>query len=81
MTHLFLAVSLFLLQTDADGATAPATNNGSAILEMLQNSGPIAIGVLAILAIASVWSWAIILASGQFSPRRHTEQALPARFP
>lgn len=61
MTHFFLAVSLFLLQTDPDAAAAPPTNNGSAILEMLQNSGPIAIAVLAILLIASLWSWAIIL--------------------
>src|SRR5579862_1816401 len=62
MTHFFLAVSLFLLQTDADGAAAPPpSNNGSAILEMLQNSGPIAIGVLVILLVASLWSWAIIL--------------------
>src|ERR1700757_356322 len=61
MTHFFLAVSFLLFQTDAGGAIAPATNNGSAILEMLQNSGPIAIAVLAILLIASLWSWAIIL--------------------
>jgi len=62
MTHFFLAVTFFLLQTDTDSAAAPpAANNGSAILEMLQNSGPIAIGVLAILLIASLWSWAIIL--------------------
>jgi biopolymer transport protein TolQ len=36
-------------------------NNGSAIVEMLQNSGPIAMTVLAVLLIASLFSWAIIL--------------------
>jgi biopolymer transport protein TolQ len=61
MRHLFFAVAFFLLQSDTDGATAPAVNNGSAILEMLRNSGPIAIGVLVLLLIASLWSWAIIL--------------------
>src|SRR6201997_824477 len=61
MAHFFLVVTFFLLQTDGDTAAAPAANNGSAILEMLQNSGPIAIGVLVILLIASLWSWAIIL--------------------
>jgi biopolymer transport protein TolQ len=71
MTHLFLAVSLLLLQTDVDGAAAPATNNGSAILEMIQNSGPIAIAVLAILLIASLWSWAIIL--GKWSNFRRAD--------
>ena len=60
MTYFFLAVSFFLLQTDADNAATPAPNNGSAILEMLQNSGPLALGVLAVLLIASLWSWAII---------------------
>jgi biopolymer transport protein TolQ len=61
MTHFYIALSLVLLQADVDGAAAPPANNGSAILEMLQNSGPIAIAVLAILLIASIWSWAIIL--------------------
>jgi biopolymer transport protein TolQ len=61
MTYLFSSVALFLLQTDADAGTAPAANNGSAIVEMLRNSGPIALVVLAILVVASLWSWAIIL--------------------
>jgi biopolymer transport protein TolQ len=53
--------AFFLLQADADAGAAPAVNNGSAILEMVRNSGPIAIAVLALLLIASLWSWAIIL--------------------
>jgi biopolymer transport protein TolQ len=36
-------------------------NNGSAIVEMLQNSGPIAMTVLGVLLVASLFSWAIIL--------------------
>jgi biopolymer transport protein TolQ len=60
MTPLFATAALFLLQADADAGAAPV-NNGSAILEMLRNSGPIALAVLGILLIASLWSWAIIL--------------------
>jgi biopolymer transport protein TolQ len=73
MTHFFLAVAFFLLQTDADAAAPPATNNGSAIVEMLQNSGPIAMVVLAILLIASLWSWAIILGKWRNFRRADTQ--------
>ena len=61
MTPLFAFAAVFLFQTDADAGAAPVTNNGSAILEMLRNSGPIALVVLGILLVASLWSWAIIL--------------------
>jgi biopolymer transport protein TolQ len=36
-------------------------NNGSAIVEMLQNSGAVAMTVLGVLLVASLFSWAIIL--------------------
>jgi biopolymer transport protein TolQ len=36
-------------------------NNGSAIMEMLQNSGAVAMTVLGVLLVASLFSWAIIL--------------------
>jgi biopolymer transport protein TolQ len=61
MTPLFAYAALLFLQSDADAGAAPLTNNGSAIVEMLHNSGPIALTVLGILLIASLWSWAIIL--------------------
>ncbi|GGH13001.1 MotA/TolQ/ExbB proton channel family protein [Silvibacterium dinghuense] len=61
MTPLFATVAFFLLQSDADAGAPPVTNSGSAILEMLRNSGPLALAVLGILLIASIWSWAIIL--------------------
>ncbi|MBT9330362.1 MotA/TolQ/ExbB proton channel family protein [Paracidobacterium acidisoli] len=60
MIHLFSATAFFLLQTDA-GSSAPPVSNGSAIVEMVQNSGPVALAVLAVLLVASIWSWAIIL--------------------
>jgi biopolymer transport protein TolQ len=61
MTHFFFALALFLFQTDADTTAAPVTTGGSAIVEMLHNSGPIALGVLALLLLCSLWSWAVIL--------------------
>jgi len=51
--------TIFMLQPDASAA-APAS--GSAVVEMLQNSGPVALAVLALLALSSLFSWAIIFA-------------------
>src|ERR1700749_1324540 len=62
MTHLFFALAFVLFQADPDAAAAPAPPpSGSAILEMLQNSGPVALAVLGLLLAASLYSWAIIL--------------------
>src|ERR1700742_1911352 len=62
MTHLFFALAFVLFQADPDAAAAPAPPpSGSAILEMLQNSGPVAMAVLGLLLVASLYSWAIIL--------------------
>ncbi|MFT4111924.1 MotA/TolQ/ExbB proton channel family protein [Silvibacterium sp.] len=61
MTPLFATIAFFFLQSDADAGAPPVVNNGSAILEMLRNSGPVALAVLGILVFASIWSWAIIL--------------------
>jgi biopolymer transport protein TolQ len=74
MTPFVSLIAFFLFQADADAGAPPAVDNGSAILEMLRNSGPVAIAVLAILLIASLWSWAIILGKwGSF--RRATAQS------
>ncbi len=56
MTHLTAAFVLFL-QTEATPAPAPS---GNAILEMVQNSGILALCVLGLLAFASLFSWTII---------------------
>lgn len=60
MIYLVFFAALFLFQ-DANPVAAPPTNNGSAILEMIQNSGPVAIAVLVVLLVGSLFSWAIIL--------------------
>ncbi|HWZ13548.1 MAG TPA: MotA/TolQ/ExbB proton channel family protein [Acidobacteriaceae bacterium] len=59
LSHL----ALFLFQTE-DAAPPPAAighSSGAAIVDMVRNSGPIALGVLVLLLIASLYSWSIIL--------------------
>ena len=76
MTHLLLATAFHIFQTDPDAAAPPpAAPGGSAIVEMVQNSGPVALAVLALLLFASLFSWAIIL--GKWSSfRRARRQSL-----
>ncbi|MEO8737340.1 MAG: MotA/TolQ/ExbB proton channel family protein [Edaphobacter sp.] len=52
--------ALALLQEDISNP-APVAANGSALMEMVHNSGPVAFTVLVILLIASIFSWAIML--------------------
>jgi biopolymer transport protein TolQ len=59
---ILTAALLFLLQTE-DGAStaAPASKvASSAIVEMISNSGPVAMGVLLVLLCASLYSWTLI---------------------
>ena len=59
LSHL----ALLLFQTE-DAAPPPASvghSSGAAIIEMVKNSGPIALAVLVLLLIASIYSWGIIL--------------------
>src|SRR5580698_1296110 len=60
MTHLFFVLAFVFFQAEPDAAP-PVPPSGSAIVEMLQNSGPVAMAVLGLLLIASLYSWAIIL--------------------
>src|SRR6201996_3395154 len=75
MTHLFFALAFFLFQADPDAAAAPAPPSGSAILEMLQNSGPVAMAVLGLLLIATLSSWAIMLGKWGAFKRARTQSS------
>jgi biopolymer transport protein TolQ len=44
---------------------APLVQHGTAIGEILHNSGPVAIGVLVLLAILSLFSWTVIIAKSR----------------
>jgi len=49
------------LQSDGGSAPpVPAGQGGSALMEMLQNSGPVALSVLVLLLVASLYSWTVI---------------------
>jgi len=69
MINLIPALLLF---QDAN-PVAPPTNNGGAVLEMLQNSGPLARTVLGILLVGSLFSWAIILGKWASFRRARTQ--------
>jgi biopolymer transport protein TolQ len=55
-----LALAFHFLQEDPTAAP-PVAANGSALAEMIHNSGPVAFTVLVILLIASIFSWTIML--------------------
>ena len=73
MTHFIHAATLLFLQADTDAATASPPPSGSAIMEMLHNSGPIALTVLGILLLSSLFSWAVILAKLSSFGRARTQ--------
>jgi biopolymer transport protein TolQ len=57
---ILLTLAIFILkETDIPAPVAP--DNSSALAEMLHNSGPMAMTVLGILLLASIFSWAIML--------------------
>jgi biopolymer transport protein TolQ len=65
-------LALYLSQDDTTAA-APAAANGSALLEMVHNSGPVAFTVLVILLIASIFSWTIMISKWSRFGRARTQ--------
>src|SRR5277367_6438224 len=65
-------LALYLSQDDSTAA-APAAANGSALLEMIHNSGPVAFAVLVILLIASIFSWTIMLSKWSSFSKAQTQ--------
>ncbi|MEI9980544.1 MAG: MotA/TolQ/ExbB proton channel family protein [Edaphobacter sp.] len=63
---------LFILQDDPT-ATAPAAANGSALLEMVHNSGPVAFAVLILLLLASLFSWTIMISKWSLFGKAQTQ--------
>ncbi len=60
---ILTATLAFFLQADngASQGTTPATQGFTALAEMMSNIGPIAIFVLVLLLVASLYSWTVIL--------------------
>src|SRR5271163_602736 len=72
-TTMVWTLALYLLQDDS--TAAPAAANGSALLEMIHNSGPVAFAVLVILLIASIFSWTIMISKWSRFGRAQTQSA------
>jgi biopolymer transport protein TolQ len=75
-----LALALFLqdaAQTAVEPSLgpAPAASNGSALTEMLHNSGPVALSVLGLLLVASIFSWAVMLSKARAFGRAEKQNA------
>jgi biopolymer transport protein TolQ len=73
-----ILIAAFLLQLPADGGAGPATaaapQASSALVEMVQNSGGVALAVLVLLLLASLYSWTVILGKAS-SFRRATKES------
>ena len=68
-----IALAFAFFQDDVPAA--PAATGSSALVEMVRNSGPVALAVLVILLIASLCSWAIMLSKWRrFSRARKQSQ-------
>ena len=70
-----LAALLWIFQDDAAPASVPVGSPGSALLEMVRNSGPVAFAVLLILLLSSVFSWALMLSKWRAFGRARRESA------
>ncbi len=70
MPALVSLVSVLLQQEAAPAATAPINTSGSgALVEMIHNSGPVALAVLFLLLAASLFSWTIMLSKWSYFRR------------
>ena len=69
------AIVLAFFQDDVVPSSAPATSSSSALLEMVRNSGTVAFAVLAILLLASLISWALMLSKWKAFSRARRESA------
>ncbi|MGD0444448.1 MAG: MotA/TolQ/ExbB proton channel family protein [Edaphobacter sp.] len=67
-------LALYLFQDDAT-PPAPAAAGGSALLEMIHNSGPVAFAVLVTLLLASIFSWTIMISKWSRFGRAQTQSA------
>jgi biopolymer transport protein TolQ len=73
---ILTAALLFLAQADIGPAASgpPPSEGPGALVELLHNIGPVAMAVLALLLIASLYSWTVILSKAS-SFRKATEQS------
>ena len=69
-----IALAMAVFQDDAAiPSSVPVGAPGSALVEMIRNSGPVAFAVLIILLVASIFSWAIMLSKWRAFGRARKE--------
>ena len=74
MSPVHIAAFLLLQTDDAAAPVAHSPTSGvSAVFDMVRNSGPVAIAVLVLLLIASLYSWAVILGKSATFRRARTQ--------
>ena len=75
MMSPFHIAALFILQADDTAAPVPHSplSGFSAVIDMVRNSGPVAIAVLVLLGIASLYSWAVILGKSSTFRKARTQ--------
>src|SRR6267154_2497281 len=74
MSPVYIAAFLLFQADDAAAPVAHSPTSGvSAVFDMVRNSGPVAIGVLVLLLIASLYSWAVILGKSATFRRARTQ--------
>jgi biopolymer transport protein TolQ len=75
------ALAILLFQDDSAAPSVPVGSPGTALVEMVRNSGPVALGVLVILLLASIFSWAIMLSKWRrFTRARKQSQGFLRAF-
>jgi biopolymer transport protein TolQ len=57
---MLIPTAAFVLILQADSGASPAAPGSSALVEMISNSGPVAMAVLVLLLVASIYSWTVI---------------------
>src|ERR1700761_9421880 len=72
---VFYLAAAFFLQTDETAVPPPhtASYGFGAVVDMVRNSGPVAIAVLVLLLIGSLYSWAIILGKSSLFRRARSQ--------
>ena len=78
---IFTAALAFFLQADGGAGTgAPASQGFGALAGMMSNIGPVAIFVLVLLLLASLYSWMVILGKiSTFSKATDAEPEIHSR--
>ena len=82
MSPVHIAAFLILQADDGSAPVPHSPMSGiSAVFDMVRNSGPVAIAVLVLLLIASLYSWAVILGKASaFSKARSQSRRFVRAF-